>query len=257
VKRRKAAKGANLREQRHRPSPDEYDVWHWFARDPQACVADAGAQRVLRGLKHPSRPWFQFPTLQDIIRAGTPEERKRLEKERDDLIKRQREPWWQHLRTELLPVGVPVSLADRFADHLSGYVVVRDREQAKFEEQPVRVVSTKRGYELISPSGRSRQFPGEQKKGRVLPEWRRAKRLVKELAFPPIPTATPPGKQSLKTTLTSLMIREMQRHGASLAEAAETVNSVWALIGEAGDEFDPGSVARADRRARQRRKLGR
>jgi hypothetical protein len=53
------------------------------------------------------------------------------------------------------------------------------------------------------------------------------------------------------------MVEALKSDGASLAMAADTVNSVWGLIGEASNEFDLGfSVARAARRARQRKKLG-
>jgi len=177
VQPRKAAGRANPRQRRHRRPPDDYDVWHWFARDPQACVANTSARRILRGLKHPLRPWFRFPTLEEIISARTAEERKRLEKERDDLIDRQHIPWWQHLREELLRVEVPVLLADSLTDYLSGYVMVRDREQAKSEKERINLVLWDRGYVLESS--------GEQKKGRVTAEWRRAKRLARALGFPP------------------------------------------------------------------------
>jgi hypothetical protein len=53
------------------------------------------------------------------------------------------------------------------------------------------------------------------------------------------------------------MVEALRRDAVSLAKAADTVNSVWGLIGEARNEFDLGfSVARAARRARQRKKLG-
>jgi hypothetical protein len=249
VQPRKAAGRANPRQRRHRRPPDDYDVWQWFARAPQACVADSSARRILRGLKHPFRPWFRFPTLDEIKSARKAEERKRLQKERDDLIDQQHVPWWQHLRAELLRVGVPALSADSFTDYLSGYVMVRDRDQAKSEKERINLVLSDRGYVLESS--------GEQKKGRVTAEWRRAKRLARALRFPPSPTTHPPHSQSLKTTLTHLMVEALKSDGASLAMAADTVNSVWGLIGEASNEFDLGfSVARAARRARQRKKLG-
>jgi hypothetical protein len=153
------------------------------------------------------------------------------------------------LRGELLRAEVPDSLADCFGDYLSGYVLVRDREQAKSEEERIELVPSGRGSEPIYVL---KSF-GERSKGRVTPEWRRAKRLAKALRLPPNPTTHPPQQQSLKTTLSHLMVEALKSNGASLAKAAETVNSVWGLIGEASDEFDPGlSVARAARRARQR-----
>jgi hypothetical protein len=194
------------------------------------------------------RPWFRFPTLKEIVSARTAEERKRLEKERDDLIHRQHIPWWQHLRAELLRVEVPVSLADCFADYLSGYMMVRDRDQAKSGNEQLELVLTESGYRLESVEG--------HKNGQVTPEWRRTRRLAKALRFPSSPTSRPAHSQWLKTTLTHLMVEGLKRHGSSFARAAETVNSVWELVGEAKDEFDPGSVARAARRARHREKLG-
>ena len=180
---RKGAGKTNPRQRRRRRHPDDYDVWHWFARDPKACVANTSARRILRGLKHPLRPWFRFPTLEEIISARTVEERKRLEKERDDLIDRQHIAWWQHLHAELLRVEVPILLAGRFADFLSGYVMVRDRDQAKSGKEPIKLVLSRSLYRL--------EPAGVQKKERVLPEWRRAKRLAKALRFPPSPTTLP------------------------------------------------------------------
>ena len=226
-----------------------YDVWHWFARDPRACVADAEAQTILRQLDHQLRSWFQYPTPEEINAARTVAERHELKKQRnavgDEQVRRQHIRWWDDLRNQLLRVGVPASSADSFADYLSGYTMVRDRDQAKSVKEPIRLVLSRSLYRLESA--------GEPKKGRVLPEWRRAKRLAKTLGFPPSPTTHPSQRQSLKTTLTHLMIADLKVKGASLARAAETVNSLWGLIGEASDEFDPRSVARAKRRARQRR----
>ncbi len=228
MNRRKASKGANPRHQRRGPSLDEDDVWHWFARDPRACVAHTAARKIIRGLEHTWRQWFLYPTPQEINSARTASEKREIEERqsavRENHIRRQHIPWWQDLRDELVRVETPVSLADRFADYLSGYVTVRDREQVKTEG------------------------------GRATPQWRRTKRFLKELNLPPSPTTAPPHRQSLKTTLTNLMVGELQRHGASLAKAAQTVNSVWRLIGEASDEFDSGSLARAVRRARHRAK---
>ena len=181
-------------------------------------------------------------------------EKRELEQQRNAMgveqVRRQHIPWWEDLRVELLQVAVPVSLADSLADYLSGYVMVRDREQAKSEEERIELVPSKRGKEPIFEL----KSLGERSKDRVTPEWRRAKRTAKAWGLPPSPTTQPPHRQSLKTTLTHLMIEDLKVKGASLARAAETVNSVWGLIGEASDEFDPGSVARAERRARQRRK---
>jgi hypothetical protein len=155
------------------------------------------------------------------------------------------------LRGELLRAEVPDSLADCFADYLSGYVLVRDREQAKSEEERIELVPSERGSEPIYVL---KSF-GERSKGRVTPEWRRTKRLAKSWGLPLSPTTRPPQHQSLKTTLTHLMVEVLKNNGASLGKAAETVNSAWGLIGEASDEFDPGlSVARAARRARERAK---
>jgi hypothetical protein len=205
---------------------------------------------ILRRLHHPLRPWFQYPTLEEINAARTAGEKRELERQRNavgvEQVRRQHIRWWDDLQTELLRVRVPASSADSFADYLSGYTMVRDRDQAKSGKEPIRLVLSRSLYRL-APAG-------VQKKGRVLPEWRRAKRLAKALRFPPSPTTHPPLCQSLKTTLTDLMVEDLKRHGASSAHAAVTVNSLWGLIGEATDDFEPGSVARAARRARQRRK---
>ena len=210
-------------------------------------MAQPAARKIIRDLEHPLRPWFQYPRRKDAAQTAADkredEEQRRAASARQ--VHRQHISWWEDLRGELLRVEVPISLADSFADYLSGYVLVRDREQAKSDEERIEPVLSERVFVLPRS--------GKRSKGRVIPEWRRAKRTAKAWGLPRSPTTHPPQRQSLKTALSHLMVEALKSDAASLAKAADTVNSVWGLIGEPNDEFDLGlSVARAVRRARQR-----
>ncbi|HEY4683393.1 MAG TPA: hypothetical protein VIH17_09110 [Candidatus Acidoferrales bacterium] len=203
---------------------NEYDVRHWFAADPAACIASAAAQRILRAQRHPFRPWVRFPSQQEINAARTRAEKREIEELQgvagSHLVERQHVSWWEDLRGELIKVGVADALAHRFADYLSGYMLVRDQEQQ-----------------------------------RGTPEWRRAKRLFSRMGWKPGPTVNPPHRESLKTTVTRLMVEHLQEQGAPQGKAAYMVTSVWELIGKGDPESDPASTARVARLSRRRKAL--
>jgi len=95
----------------------------------------------------------------------------------EEMVKRQHVLWWKDLRREVRR-RVGGRLASLFTYYLGGYVLVREHDQAKADPK---------------------------RAGRVTPEWRRAKRMMKAMEIGSGPTVRLPKAEHLRTRLITLM----------------------------------------------------
>ena len=249
---------------------DSYDVREWFATDPSSCISDRSAQKILREYEHPYRWWIEFPrkhekTLirsrfdkaapiavdQRAVRSQNPKRasiektvRESAEKHIREivadiahgagkvLIADQFRPWWQSLRNHLNDV-LPREAVDRFADYLSGYLVVQENETPRS----------------------SATWENKNKKNNN--DWRQLKKLLRKLNRGPanaasmlLPSATPPQQEALKTKLIRIMSEELVALDYSRKIIADKfLPFAWDAVGEG---ILGRSFLRGERRSRHR-----
>ncbi len=226
-------------------------VCDWFSIDPSACVNNRRAQQILRKYHNSGRPWIRYPSAEEIAAAKKPAEKevlqKQLQKAVTDAIARQHIPWCEDLRNEILRLGVPRALAERFADLLTVYWVIGEGEEVRSKEP-------------VLPLAGARESKRWRKERQAAPEWRRAKRLLQRLGsdlngtLPLSPSIRPPHREALKSTISRLMIEDLQSGRLSNSEAAEVTTSIWELIDEADSDSDPASLARSANRSKMRKR---
>jgi len=256
-------------------SLDSHDVREWFAADASACVSDPAAQKILREYEHPYRFGTKFPGKyeEDQIRANVEKPiriatEKRAARSKNvkpadieravrqlaekyirmrlhnlsreaaaSLVRDQFTPWWQSLRDHLLSC-VPREVADRFADYLTGFLLVQENETPRTttvwnrnkNKQEAKVTNT---------------------------DWRHLKNLLKKLAEGPCDLASvlpaspnPPHQESLKTRLIALMFQELAALDYTQKSIAKKyLHPVWDAIGEG---IRDSSLLRTERRSRHR-----
>jgi hypothetical protein len=253
-----------------RPSLDSYDVREWFVADPTACVSDIAAQKILREYEHPSRLWITFPVQDEKRRiesyfgkalriavkqqvgrsrnaAQASIERKLRESAEKGihqrigalaqragkaLVDEQFTPWWQGLRNHLNSF-LPEEVVDRFADYLSGFILVVENETPRS----------------------SAKWKDRRKKSNS--DWRQLKDLLRKLNGKPgdaasmLPaSATPPQQEASKTKLIRVMFEELVALGYSRKIIADKfLPLVWQAV---GDRIRSRSFLRTERRSRQR-----
>jgi hypothetical protein len=273
--RAKTKKAGNLSAHSRKQSLDSHDVREWFAADPTACACDPAAQKILREYEHQFRYGTKFPgqyeedriraTSEKPIRIATEKRaarsknvkpatiersvrqlaEKHIQMQLDNLSREaaaalvadQFTPWWQSLRDHLLSC-VPREVADRFADYLTGFLLVQENET------PRTTTVWKRNK-------------NKQEAKVTNADWRQMKNLLKKLAEGPcdlasaLPASTnPPHRESLKTRLIALMYQELVAIGYSRKKIAERyLRPVWNAIGEG---IRDSSLLRTERRSRHR-----
>ena len=251
-------------------SLDSFDVREWFAADPSACVSDIAAQKILREFEHPSRLWITFPVQDEKRRiesyfgkalriavkqqvgrsrnaAQASIERKLRESAEKGihqrigalaqragkaLVDEQFTPWWQGLRNHLNSF-LPEEVVDRFADYLSGFLLVVENETPRS----------------------SAKWEDRSKKSNS--DWRQLKELLRKLNGEPgdaasmLPaSATPSQQEALKTRLIRVMSEELVALDYSRKIIADKfLPLVWHAV---GDRILGGSFLRTERRSRQR-----
>ena len=242
------------------PTLDSYDVREWFSRDPSACISDKTAHKILREYEHPSRLWITFREQDEIERMRScfekvvpiaveqraarsrsatrgPLEKKMWESAEkrirqqigavrrhagQALLDDQSAPWWQGLRN-YLDSFLPGEVVDRFANYLSGFVMVVEN-------------GTPRGA-----SGKWRQVKSLLHK---LNAGARSSICMSSLS------PNPPHIEALITTLTRTVSAELFALGFARKEIARTfLPQIWAAVGH---RISPASVLRTERRSRQR-----
>lgn len=190
-----------------------YDVRQCFAENPTRCVSHDAAKDVLRAHEHPVRGWIKLP-------------KERLRCVNDQLI-----PWWRSLRDHLSDI-LPSEVVDRFADYLSGFMLVLENETL-----------------------RSTTLRGSNKKSNG--DWRQLKKLLSQLRdstddlplIMPVSVA-PPQQESLKTKLIGAMSKELADLDYSHKIIADRfLPPVWDAIGE---NILTSSFLRSERRSRKR-----
>jgi len=215
------------------------EVAHRFASDPEGCLKDRRAQRILRSYEHPYRFWYGKPlssssregvvklhlqknpgqTEQDVKRRL---DRHEFETKAKPLIERQQIPFWRDLCERLCELELPLGLEKKFTDYLTGYLLVLDLQQ--------------------------------EQSGKM---WRALKRssALREIGISPSMaiTAAPPHKERLKTRIIVLMTQELAKHGWSQRREIydRFVIPTWETIGVAIRKV---SVLRQVRRSRQKGK---
>lgn len=183
-----------------------YDVLYWFSHDPGRCVDNPRARTVLRRYVSPFPQWIKPASA-----AGK---------------KTQYGPWWEALRDAIgdLALGIPETVRDRYADYLTGFILV-------CEEQQERDTSAWRAF--------------------VRSE------TLKEIGIVAAGScsATPARKEHLKTVLCKLMTDDavIECHKSYLVPG-RILTPVWALVGE---QIKPESLAREIRRSRARQRTSR
>ncbi len=253
-----------------RQSPDSYDVREWFVANPSACVSDIAAQKILREYEHPSRLWITFPVQDEkrrieshfdkALRVAVKQQvarsrkaaRASIEKELREsaekgirqrigalaqragqaLVDEQFTPWWQGLRNHLNSF-LPEEVVDRFADYLSGFLLVVENETPR----------------------NSAKWEDRSKKSNS--DWRQLKELLRNLNGKPgdaasmLPaSATPPQQEALKTKLIRVMSDELVALDYSRKIIADKfLPFVWHAF---GDRILGSSFLRTERRSRQR-----
>ena len=192
-------------------SLDRTDVAEWFSRDPINCASDPRGQQEIRSHDEGARPWYTNNRWQEAV-------------------KRQTISWWDDLKEEVRK-KVGDDFADRFADYLAGYALVREFEQPKADQKQA---------------------------GRVTSDWRQAKRFLQKNGFD-IPRLHYPGGEHLRTSLITKMEHELATSPSRCKRqfCGHTISELWRLIGEViGSESKPeikdATVARISRRSRQR-----
>ena len=253
-----------------RQSLDSYDVREWFVANPSACVSDIAAQKILREYGHPSRLWITF-SLQDekrrirshfdkAVRVAAKQQVERSRKAarasietelretaekgihqrigalaqraRQALLDEQFTPWWQGLQNHLNGF-LPEEVVDRFADYLSGFLLVVENETPR----------------------NSAKWEDRSKKSNS--DWRQLKELLRNLNGKPgdaasmLPaSATPPQQEALKTKLIRVMSEELVALDYSRKIIADRfLPFVWHAV---GDRILGSSFLRTERRSRQR-----
>ena len=273
--RAKTKKAGKLSAHSRKQTLDSHDVREWFAADPSACVADPTAQKILREYEHPFRHWMKFPGKDEESRIRANYEKavgikakewvargknakpaasekalrtsaeKGIQREMQSLswaaaqalVNDQSAAWWQSLRGHLLSC-VPREVADRFADYLTGFLLVQENETPRTttvwnrnkNKQEAKVTNT---------------------------DWRHLKNLLKKLAEGPcdlasaLPASTnPPHQESLKTRLIALMFQELAALDYTQKSIAKKyLHPVWDAIGEG---IRDSSFLRTERRSRHR-----
>jgi hypothetical protein len=247
---------------------DEYDVRYWFAENPEECAQEPKAQAILRQCQHEFRPWFRYPSSEEISRIQNPTEKREAQRAREkirrEIAARHDLSWWADLRKEIQKQDVPDSLVDKFADYLAGYVLVWEDEEVRSRRAGGTSYEWVRHGGLVTEpdpnAGKTvkHRLRPRSKRVHLLPEWRKAKRLRQKLGndlggrLPAHPTTRAPHKESLKSTLSRLMVEKLGATGKSQASASNLVTSIWELIDEADRDSDPATVARSVRRSRRR-----
>jgi hypothetical protein len=194
------------------------EVAHRFSQDPAACLKDRNARRVLRTYEHPYRYWYKLlpknnrEKVVNLHLQRHPHSRKekvRLLLDQDQfknvekpLVERQQIPYWNDLREQLLHIHLPPRLENRFADLLTGYLLV-------LELQP-------------------------EQHGKLWRAFKRSRKL-KEVGVTPSMTITamPPHREHLQTRLLVLMMEDLARRGWSEKRAIylRFIIPAWELIG--------------------------
>jgi hypothetical protein len=255
---------------KQRQDLDAFDVREWFAADPSACISDIAAQTILREYGHASRLWITFP-LQDekrrirshfdkAVRVAAKQQVERSRKAarasietelresaekgihqrigalaqraRQALLDEQFTPWWQGLQNHLNSF-LPEEVVDRFADYLSGFLLVVENETPR----------------------NSAKWEDRSKKSNS--DWRQLKELLRNLNGKPgdaasmLPaSATPPRQEALKTKLIRVMSEELVALDYSRKIIADRfLPFVWHAV---GDRILGRSFLRTERRSRHR-----
>ena len=250
---------------KQRQNLDAFDVREWFATDPSACVSDIAAQKILRSYEHPYRWWIKFPgkdekklikshfgTIEKEVghrgKAARPSIEKKVQESAERSIREkigiveqwsarvladdQFTTWWRSLRDHLENF-LPSEVGDRFADYLSGFLLVEENETPR--------------------SSTTRENGGRKTNS----GWRQLKKLLVTLNGGPgdlktmlPPSTNPPHKESLKTKLIHLMSDELAADDYSRKVIADRfLPPTWNAIGET---IRDSSFLRAERRSRQR-----
>lgn len=210
---------------------------HWFVWDPEKCVMNRQAQRILRSLRHTKRPWIPSPNVFDrmsplqrrqllyrSIEFRTKEELKDYEKQRA----RWHRPWWDEVRSVILNLRppdlpaahLPPDLATRFADYMSAYLLTRTHFK------PMREADKQFVRRLVKSMTRGRRRPVS----------RRAKR----------------GRQAdLRTRIIVAMSNELERNNYERTYASQIIATIFELVAE--EKLLPSSISRIIRRSRPKR----
>lgn len=174
------------------------------------------------------------PRARKVIRAYEYPHRPWYDQSRsEEMVKRQHVLWWKDLRREVRHC-VGGRLASLFANYLAGYGLVRERTQTKADPRHA---------------------------GRVTPEWRRAKRMMKAMEIGSGPTARLPKAERLRTRLITLMEDALVNTGSGWKRefCGRDICVLWALIEETitgnkanGTDLADQTIARISRRSRRR-----
>jgi hypothetical protein len=194
------------------------EVAHGFSQDPAACLKDRNARAVLRTYEYPYRYWYKLlPTnnrervvnlhLQNHPNARKENARLLLDLQQfENVEKRQIEgqqlPFWYDLRQQLLLLHLPHRLENRFADLLTGYLLV-------LELQP-------------------------ERHGKLWRAFKRSRALKDADIIPSMTiTTAPPHQEYLRTRILVLMSKDLARRGWSEKRAIYDRFTIpaWKLIG--------------------------
>jgi hypothetical protein len=200
---------------------DEFDVRHWFARDPLCCVENPEARRILRSQDFGWRPWVgtEYNNRQLFTEWITPA--------------RWQEGFWSSLSDSLEEL-VGSGLGNRFADFLVGFLLVINNETPgrKYEDREGRI-----SHKLIPHDPKA-----AAKRDRDL-------HLLKRMAGSPA-ISRPQRKESLQLVLSKAMVDDLARPPVSRKFVCEErLPQIWAMIGK---EIDSASILRMERRYRNK-----
>lgn len=216
------------------------EIAHQFSEDPAAGLKDRRSREALRTFEHPYRYWYLLLSSgnREKLVQARPRERPNISPERlrklldldlfenqeKRLIERQQIPFWADLRQQLLHLHLPSRLENRFADLLTGYLLVLELQTEQ--------------------RGKS---------------WRAFKRssTLKEAGITPSMTitATPSHQEHLQTRILVLMAEDLAKRGWSQKRDIylRFVIPAWQLIGIKIENDE--SLLRYVRRSRRKAKL--
>jgi|SRR5215471_9226885 len=219
---------------------DTYNVREWFAADPAACISDPAAQKILREYEHPYRHWVKFlgkdeerrirAAFDKAVRVKTKEravgigkaKRAAIEKTLREsaekgirrkmrtlswpavqvLVNDQSTAWSESLRKRLNRF-LPHKVVDRFADYLTGFLLVQENETPRSSARKLKKLLRKLNGRPVNPAS-------------ILPA-----------------SLSPPHQESLKTRLIALMSEELVALGYTRKKIAHRfLPPLWDAVGE-------------------------
>jgi hypothetical protein len=241
------------------------EVAHCFSWDPVACLKDRGARSVLRTYEHPYRYWHQ-PFSKDQWKKVVEQhlrglglqhnaaERKKLEARGPEywmrtvgrkMVDEQQIPFWDALRKKLADLKeLPRGLEIRFADYLTGYLLVSELQPPTQQEKSLEVPWPSNSWRKIT-------YPVPRPWPLLWRSFKRSRALKKAGATAAATITTElPHREHLKTRLVVLMAQDLARRRwrGKRPIYRHFVIPAWKLIGI--EIRDDESLIRQVRRSR-------